>query len=456
MSRAALWAPQSGARVWGARPRLLHVRFLLTTAVKDLRRRRRDPLALVLWAGIPLTVGLLMNLAFGGDGSIPRARLLVDDRDGSLVSRLFLGALGQGQLAEMIEVERVDSIAGRARIARGEASAFLVVPAGFGSAVLREDPAELRLVRNPAQRVLPGIVEETLSILVEAVFYLQRLLREPIERVVEGPPPGADALPDSTIAGVSVTINRLVERVQPYLFPPVVELQTTTADAEQAATERPDEAAATRETSAPGERRERSFGELFFPGMLVLALLFVAQGVSEDVWKERSMGTLRRVLATPEPLSEFLAGKLLAGAALLAGVSLVGLVAARWVFALPFANLPLAVLWATFAGTAMLALLVLVQLHASSARAGNLLTGFVIFPLAMAGGSFFPFELMPDWLARVGRWTPNGWALEQLQAVLSDSVDPAPLAAAFGGVLLVGVLAFALALQRLRRRFAQG
>ena len=30
-----------------------------------------------------------------------------------------------------------------------------------------------------------------------------------------------------------------------------------------------------------------------------------------------------------------------------------------------------------------------------------------------AGGSFFPFETMPDWMASFGQLTPNGWALVQ-------------------------------------------
>jgi ABC-type Na+ efflux pump permease subunit len=412
------------------------VSFLLASALKDLRRRRGDPLALVLWAGIPLMIGLLMKLAFGGDGSTPTARLLVADQDDTLVSRLLVGAFDQGELAELVDVEAVEAEAGRARLESGGASALLVIPEGFGSAVLRERPVALSLLTNPAQRILPGIVEEVLDTLVDAVFYLQRLLRGPIQQVIEGPPAGAATFPDSTVSSVSVTINRLVERLEPYLFPPAIELETSVAGG--------------------GDAPEQDFGELFFPGMLVLALLFMAQGLSEDVWKERSQGTLRRVLTTPQRLSDFLAGKLLAGAALVAALSLVGLAAARWILGIELANLPLALLWVTFAGTAMLALLVLVQLHATSERGGNLLTGFVIFPLAMAGGSFFPFEIMPGWLARVGRLTPNGWALTQLEAILRGEVEPGALAAALAGVLAVGGAAFALSARRLRRGFAQG
>lgn len=409
--------------------------FLLASAAKDLRRRIRDPLSLVLWAGVPLVVGLVLKLAFGREGTPPQAHLLVADRDDSVVSRLLVGAFGQGGLSELIRVEAVEEGEGRERMDAGDASALLVVPEGFGAAVIEERPSRLTLVTNPAQQVLPGIVEESLSIFVDAVFYLQRLLAGPLALARQGPPAGATTLPDSTVSRISVEVNRIVNRVGPYVFPPAVELATE---------------------AGPAEPDEPGFAVLFFPGVVFMALLFFAQGLSEDVWRERSLGTLRRAVATPRSLAAFLGGKLLAGATLMAGVALVALLAGRWLFGIELANLPLALLWATLAGTALLALMVLVQLHAASERAGNMLTGAVIFPLAMLGGSFFPFEAMPDWMARIGRLTPNGWALQQFVALVRDRVEPVALAGALAGVVLVGGLAFALSARRLAAGFAQG
>ena len=82
------------------------------------------------------------------------------------------------------------------------------------------------------------------------------------------------------------------------------------------------------------------------------------------------------------------------------------------------------------------------------------MTSFITFPLLMIGGSFFPFEIMPDWLASVGRWTPNGWALEQLKAILAGGVDMGGLSAAFIGLAVLGAVAFVLSSRSLRRGFA--
>ena len=402
--------------------------FALSTARKDLRRRRRDPLSLALWIAIPLVVGVLLSLAFGGDDGNLRARLLVADRDGSLVSRLLVGAFGQGRLGELVQVEAVEEAVGRARLESGDASALLVIPPGFGTAVLNERPAVLTLVENPAQRILPRIVEESLSVMLEAGFYAQRLARGPVRLALERTR-GPGAPPDSTVADASVVVNALVQRVQPYLFPPALRLEV----------KRPAEA-----------DKERGFAELFFPGMLFLALLFMGRGLSGDLWVERRQGTLRRVVSAPHAPGAFLAGKLLAGVVLVALVGAVGLAAGRWVFGVRLDNLPLALLWITLAGTVMLALFSLVQLYARSERGGDVLTSAALFPLAMAGGSFFPFEVMPDWLAAIGRRTPNGWALSQLTAILSGRTDARALAVAFAALVAVGAVTFLVAARRFR------
>jgi len=80
----------------------------------------------------------------------------------------------------------------------------------------------------------------------------------------------------------------------------------------------------------------------------------------------------------------------------------------------------------------------------------------LIFPLMMIGGSFFPFEAMPDWMAAVGRLTPNGWALEHLKRIIWQMADAASLGVAFVGLLVVAVVLFVACAVRLRMSFARG
>jgi ABC-type multidrug transport system permease subunit len=235
------------------------------------------------------------------------------------------------------------------------------------------------------------------------------------------------------VGELSAEINARMRRLEPVLFPPVLQLETSVASEEQ--------------------EEPFDFGLLFLPGILVMSLIFIAQGTSEDLWKEQELGTLRRAVSLPRPLAAFLAGKLLAGSVLLAAVSLAGLLIA----VLGYGRSPASVLpglaWCTFTGTALLVLFTLLQLCATSRRAGSVLTSLVLFPLMMIGGSFFPFETMPGWMQSVGRWTPNGLAVVHLKDILRGSVDPGALALAALGIALPAALAFLACNALLRGRF---
>ena len=73
--------------------------------------------------------------------------------------------------------------------------------------------------------------------------------------------------------------------------------------------------------------------------------------------------------------------------------------------------------------------------------------------LGMLGGCFFPFEIMPDTLAKIGRWMPNGWALLRFSDILAGRADATGLAVAFGGILGFTAILFAITARRLRRNF---
>ncbi|MEO6711075.1 MAG: hypothetical protein ABI054_04680, partial [Planctomycetota bacterium] len=58
--------------------------FAWVCAVKDLRRRLRDPIAMLLWIGLPLVIAVLIQSISGGDGGVrPRGKLLFADLDDS-------------------------------------------------------------------------------------------------------------------------------------------------------------------------------------------------------------------------------------------------------------------------------------------------------------------------------------------------------------------------------------
>jgi ABC-type multidrug transport system permease subunit len=92
-----------------------------------------------------------------------------------------------------------------------------------------------------------------------------------------------------------------------------------------------------------------------------------------------------------------------------------------------------------------------IQLSASSQRGASLVTNVVLFPILMLGGAFFPFETMPDWMAAVGRWTPNGFALVEFKWLLAGGLEPKRLALDLLLAAAFGAAFFGYCLSRLGR-----
>src|ERR1700689_768205 len=133
------------------------MRFLLAAVTKDLRRMRRDPLALATSLGIPLVLVTLVTLVFSGGQAAPQGRLLVADEDGTVLSQLLTGAFTRDPLSKMFVMETIGREEGRRRMDHGDASALLIIPKGFQDAFFQNQPVQLQLLTNPAQEILPKI-----------------------------------------------------------------------------------------------------------------------------------------------------------------------------------------------------------------------------------------------------------------------------------------------------------
>jgi ABC-type multidrug transport system permease subunit len=138
-------------------------------------------------------------------------------------------------------------------------------------------------------------------------------------------------------------------------------------------------------------------------------------------------------------------------ALILFGVALVGVAGMRWFAGVPVASVPLATLWLVLSGVAFYLFLVTIAVHASGQRAANVIGNLVVFPLSLVGGSFFPFEMMPGWMASIGRLTPNGWAITKFKAFVAGSAHIQEFLIGGAWMAAVGSLLFFLTLRRLRR-----
>ena len=192
---------------------------------------------------------------------------------------------------------------------------------------------------------------------------------------------------------------------------------------------------------------------LMFPSMIYMAVIFLAFGYSGDVWKEKMQGTLRRFAMTPGSARHFLAGKLVAVSLVYVVLALVALLTGSLVLGMQIRNAGLVMLWVPATGGAIYLMMLILSTLASTPRAASVLTNFAVLLMGMIGGTFFPFEMMPDFLSRIGKWTPNGWALLRLKDILGGQAECGVDRRAFAAAAVVGTLLFVLASRRLRRGF---
>ncbi len=400
---------------------------------KDLSRLLTDRVALALYFGIPLVIGFLILLLVGGERPKPVAHLVVADEDDSVVSGLFKTMLRSEQAGDFIRLEESDRAEGRAIVDDGGASALLVIPAGFQDAVLRESPAELELVTNPAETIKPMILKVGLEVLVDVVFYVHRIFGNELRKIVESTE--RDAPPtDEAIAEISIGINHVIRRIRKYASPPAI---TVNAVADE------------------GPTGGVPMAHLMLPGIVLIGLLLMAQGLGSDVWAEKSAGTLSRAVSAPRPMAELLLGKVLANAVLVFAVSLVMLTIGMLFLDMPMERLPIALGWTTLSGVTFVLLFLWIFSLARSRRSGMVVTNSVVFPLMMLGGSFFPAEVMPAWMGAVGRWTPNGWSLERLKDILIGRADATALVVGAAGLVALALVLFFLTAARMRGSFAR-
>lgn len=162
---------------------------------------------------------------------------------------------------------------------------------------------------------------------------------------------------------------------------------------------------------APGI--EGGFMRYFFPGTLVLILLFTAIFSTVSIIEDRRDGFLQGVLVAPVSRASIVLGKCLGGMTLAAGQ------AALFCLAAPWAGLPVdaAVAFRITAalllgGFALTALGFLIAWPLESTQGFHVLMNLLLIPLWLLSGAFFP--------ARAGSWTEWAAAVNPLSYITAS------------------------------------
>lgn len=169
----------------------------------------------------------------------------------------------------------------------------------------------------------------------------------------------------------------------------------------------------------PAGASETDYLAYFYPGIVVLVVLFTAIFATISVVNDRREGFLQGVLVSPVPRWRIVLGQALGGTtlALLQGILLLALA--------PFAGIRLGVasVLLTIGVLALLAfgltnLGLLMAWRMDSTQGFHAIMNLLLIPIWLLSGAFFPSDGAPGWLAWTMRLNPLTYGLAALRKCL--------------------------------------
>jgi ABC-2 type transport system permease protein len=383
---------------------------------KDMKIILRDRTALVFIFGLPIVFTLIFGTIFsnrGQQGGSP-VRLLASNRDQGKYGGELLDSMRAVGLT--VELETEGEAAATEKVRSGKRAVAVLIPPDFSAQLTKaarsqETPARLRLLVDPAQPEMAGMVKG--AILAATNRTMAPLMRAAaMERIPEAFREMARQSMAQSSDSAPLALN-----VEPQ--------------------------------SDPERTRNVSPGDLMIPGFAVYFVFFMANGVAATLLVERQEGTLRRMLSAPVSRGQILFGKLLARGllGLLQTVILfvIGVVMLRLHLGSALPGVALTALTTIFAATG-LGLLI-----ASLGKTQEQIQGMTTLALLVMGllsGCLYPRALMPEAMVKLSLITPHAWALNAYQDLI---LRHKPLGATLGNLAMVmafGLGFFFLALKR--------
>ena len=195
--------------------------------------------------------------------------------------------------------------------------------------------------------------------------------------------------------------------------------------------------------------------QFFFPGTVLMILLFTAIFSTISIIEDRREGFLQSVLVAPVPRAAIVLGKVLGGSALAFGQALLFLLLAPLVgIRPPPAGFALAVLFMLVLSFALTALGFCIAWRMTSTQGFHAVMNLFLMPLWFLSGALFPADGAMGGLGWVMRANPLSYGLDGLRRALHWG-DPTATAALPGlGVCLGVSVAFAAAMLLLATRIA--
>jgi len=203
-----------------------------------------------------------------------------------------------------------------------------------------------------------------------------------------------------------------------------------------------------------GGPSQQHYLDYFYPGALIMTVLFTSIFTMMSVIDDRKEGFLLSVLVAPVPRSAIVLGKVLGGTTLSAIQGMIFLIFA------PFTGVHLDVVQVLLVAVvvflvsfALTALGFAIAWPMDSSQAFHGIVNLFLIPLWLLSGSLFPLTGASLWIRVLMRLNPLTYGVEALRDLLyPDAVSVFPLSSALATLTLFSLAMFGLALLMANRR----
>lgn len=375
----------------------------LSITWKDLQVLLKDRAALVLLFVLPFVFIVMLawlsqtaTAKSGGAGERIPLTVVNNDTQGQAASDFLAALEATGKVALTLESQATVE----AKLNAADLRIALFIPSDFSARLTGEQPVTLRLVLHPVHN-------QDQAMIVERA--LARAVRE--YRMMDFLNQGLEQMAEMQAANPQAAQTFSKERIQ----------QQVQAQREQAATRPLIQVVETLPTVISEEQEEKAslpqIGQVTVLGMAVLFAFLGAQNTAMSIFKEKKLGSFRRLLAAPISKAVLLIGKLLPNLILnllqMAIILITGGFVIQWIGLEPldFSADPLGLVLVSLA-TALCSTSLGIFL-AAIAKSENQIGGVgsvLLFVAGLLAGSFIPLFMFPEGVQNIARVIPHYWA----------------------------------------------
>jgi ABC-2 type transport system permease protein len=205
---------------------------------------------------------------------------------------------------------------------------------------------------------------------------------------------------------------------------------------------------------AGGGPGQQHYLDYFYPGALIMIVLFTSIFTMMSVIEDRKEGFLLSVLVAPVPRTAIVLGKVMGGTTLSAIQGMIFLIFAPFAgIHLDAVQILLVFVIVFLVSFALTALGFAIAWPMDSSQAFHGIVNLFLIPLWLVSGALFPLTGASKWLQVIMRLNPLTYGVEALRSLLYPGMTTLfPLSSAMATLLLFSLVMFGLAFLMANRR----